>query len=245
MPGEFSGRKIRSSQASIPTGSQSGMHIGSALWHWPPMELCAGGQTHHSGAAELEVFWAQPAGHCGISTFSRRRSNAWSVDAPSSVGVSADAKRLECAGLSCSLYASVNSGRRSANPKGIPAQSPGLRGTSYPGKSSGEIRNPNGVVANMARKGQKRIGRNPVGVGDIWGTVTQGSSFLAGLADTIPLGLKLRIRSRTCRRFRCEGSDQKRCRVTALQTLRAFLATRIDRCQTTQYRDVFTVCQWT
>ena len=39
----------------------------------------------------------------------------------------------------------------SANPNGIPSQSPGLRGTSYPGKTSAENHNPNGVVANIPR----------------------------------------------------------------------------------------------
>jgi hypothetical protein len=37
------------------------------------------------------------------------------------------------------------------NPNGIPSQSPGLRGTSYPGKTSEENHNPNGVVANVTR----------------------------------------------------------------------------------------------
>jgi len=39
----------------------------------------------------------------------------------------------------------------SENPNGIPSQSPGLRGTSYPGKTSEENHNPNGVVANVTR----------------------------------------------------------------------------------------------
>jgi hypothetical protein len=45
------------------------------------------------------------------------------------------------------------------NPKGIPAQCPGLRGTSYPGKQSQECINPEGVGA--ASGGPKGRGRNP------------------------------------------------------------------------------------
>jgi hypothetical protein len=37
------------------------------------------------------------------------------------------------------------------NPKGIPSQSPGLRGTRYPGNTREEIRNPNGVAAVFIR----------------------------------------------------------------------------------------------
>ena len=39
----------------------------------------------------------------------------------------------------------------SENPNGILSQSPGLRGTSYPGTTSAENHNPNGVVANVTR----------------------------------------------------------------------------------------------
>jgi hypothetical protein len=49
----------------------------------------------------------------------------------------------------------------SMNPKGIPASSPGLRGTSYPGLARKQSTNPNGVVARFSR-----TGRNPVGVDD-------------------------------------------------------------------------------
>ena len=37
------------------------------------------------------------------------------------------------------------------SPNGAVSQSPGLRGTSYPGKTSAENHNPNGVVANVTR----------------------------------------------------------------------------------------------
>ena len=49
---------------------------------------------------------------------------------------------------------------RDANPKGIPSLSPGLRGTSYPGKTSEGEFNPNGVVAYRVD-----MRCNPVGVG--------------------------------------------------------------------------------
>ena len=53
-------------------------------------------------------------------------------------------------------------GSNSVNPNGIPAQSPGLRGTSYPGKARPHAANPNGVVAV-----RRTEGRNPVGVGTL------------------------------------------------------------------------------
>ena len=62
------------------------------------------------------------------------------------------------------------------NPKGIVSFSPGLRGTSYPGKVPYAAINPNGVAARASR-----FCHNPVGVEDILKLVTQGSSFLATL----------------------------------------------------------------
>ena len=62
------------------------------------------------------------------------------------------------------------------NPKGIASSSPGLRGTSYPGKTARQPVNPNGVVSITPPRGH-----NPVGVENIFGSVTQGSSFLATL----------------------------------------------------------------
>ena len=61
----------------------------------------------------------------------------------------------------CSLHALSDWEIRDANPKGIPSLSPGLRGTSYPGRttSEGEF-NPNGVVACRVD-----MRCNPVGVG--------------------------------------------------------------------------------
>src|SRR5260370_16898872 len=47
----------------------------------------------------------------------------------------------------------------SANPKGIPTQSPGLRGTSYPGFIALDPANPSGVAASGCQRGY-----NPVGV---------------------------------------------------------------------------------
>src|SRR5438445_11730852 len=46
-----------------------------------------------------------------------------------------------------------------ANPKGISQQSPGLRGTSYPGYAMAGRANPNGVASNPAEPGH-----NPIGV---------------------------------------------------------------------------------
>ena len=61
------------------------------------------------------------------------------------------------------------------NPNGIPAQSPGLRGTSYPGKSRQKANNPNGVAARW-----RKFDETPLGL-KIPSATTQGSSFLATL----------------------------------------------------------------
>ena len=53
--------------------------------------------------------------------------------------------RWQSAAATSTLY--TFSDRQELNPKGIPKQSPGLRGTSNPGKSS-DNHNPNGVVAH-------------------------------------------------------------------------------------------------
>src|SRR5688572_21256533 len=87
-------------------------------------------------------------------------------------------------------------GSTCSNPKGIPAQSPGLstlrsgfevgftlgtaatedgRGTSYPGAASREDFNSNRVVARVGA-----AGHNPVGVAGFL-RISQGSSFLATL----------------------------------------------------------------
>ena len=81
---------------------------------------------------------------------------------------------------------STVSAESSANPKGIAASSPALRGTSYAGSGKGADHNPNGVAAltTLSR-------HNPVGVGTSSPTTSQGSSCLAtlaGLRAGIPLG---------------------------------------------------------
>src|SRR5258706_9762560 len=62
------------------------------------------------------------------------------------------------------------------NPKGIVSSSPGLRGASYPGDTDDEAPNPNGVASLVPCRRH-----NPVGVENILGLVTQGSSCLATL----------------------------------------------------------------
>jgi hypothetical protein len=47
--------------------------------------------------------------------------------------------------------------RSSGNPKGIVSSSPGLRGTSNPGKAPGGNHNPNGVVAKVTRGGENEL----------------------------------------------------------------------------------------
>ena len=57
----------------------------------------------------------------------------------------------------------------SENPKGIPAQSPGLRGTSYPGKTSEENHNFNGVAANITRApDENRIAATALRLGNLF-----------------------------------------------------------------------------
>ena len=51
---------------------------------------------------------------------------------------------------------------RSKNPKGIPTQSPGLRGTRYPGVTGSRNHNPEGVATRCDAR--REAGRNPVGV---------------------------------------------------------------------------------
>jgi hypothetical protein len=50
------------------------------------------------------------------------------------------------------------------NPNGIASQSPGLRGTSYPGFTVRRVFNPNGI----ASFGLRRWGATPLGLDDPW-----------------------------------------------------------------------------
>src|SRR5206468_2735626 len=58
------------------------------------------------------------------------------------------------------LNATINGPICVPNPNGIPSQSPGLRGTSYPGSIVGEVSNPNGVVSF----GSRRCATTPLGL---------------------------------------------------------------------------------
>jgi hypothetical protein len=97
------------------------------------------------------------------------------------------------------------------NPKGILAQSPGLRGTSYPGKSAGPHHNPNGVAADCCTHAlRKRIGRNPVGVGDETPTfprVARPSQPWAGGRN--PFGIKLRPHALEMCRYQWRAEREK------------------------------------
>src|SRR5262245_50973611 len=80
------------------------------------------------------------------------------------------------------------------NPEGISALSPGLRGTSYPGSNVEISTNPEGVAAITSTRLKKTASncRNPFGVENIFGTLTQGSaSRNPGLEAAIPSGLTL------------------------------------------------------
>ena len=75
------------------------------------------------------------------------------------------------------------------NPEGIVSFSPGLRGTSYPGKTCKKKRNPEGVAAKALLGSHS----TPSGLA-FFGDYSQGSSSPTranpGLRDPIPLGLK-------------------------------------------------------
>ncbi len=64
-------------------------------------------------------------------------------------------------------------------PNGAMSLSPGLRGTSYPGKPSQQFNNPEGVAATSTRT----VDATPLGLGKMMKHVTQGS-----LADSATLG---------------------------------------------------------
>ena len=70
-------------------------------------------------------------------------------------------------------------------PNGVMAFSPGLRGTSYPGKSSRKFNNPEGVEA----AGTRTVDATPLGLGRICIHDTQGS-----LADSATLGWRMQPR---------------------------------------------------
>jgi hypothetical protein len=62
-------------------------------------------------------------------------------------------------------------------PNGVTAFSPGLRGTSYPGKASRTFNNPEGVAAT----GAYTIDATPLGLGEIMYHVSQRSRWAATL----------------------------------------------------------------
>ena len=68
-----------------------------------------------------------------------------------------------------------------ANSNGVASQSPGLRGTSYPGKASRKNFNRNAVVASVMRRPEKTELPQPRCGWKIKASITQGSSFLATL----------------------------------------------------------------
>ena len=89
----------------------------------------------------------------------------------------------------------------STNPKGIPARSPGLRGTSYPGYARASVINPERVASDR----RIRMGQTWPQPFQGWRpkpTQAQGSSQARnpGLEDTIPLGLEMRVRCSVLRR---------------------------------------------
>src|SRR5437660_5638745 len=67
----------------------------------------------------------------------------------------------------------------SPNPKGIASSSPGLRGTSYPGKTSKKSINLNEVCGRFDKNGPDC--RNPFRVENLFCMVTQGSRGTATL----------------------------------------------------------------
>jgi hypothetical protein len=72
------------------------------------------------------------------------------------------------------------SDRLEMNPNGIPQQSPGLRGTSYPGRSLDKTTTPTGLRPLSAPKSSPKAGATPLGLTSL-GWDPQGSSCLATL----------------------------------------------------------------
>src|SRR6266511_4725115 len=82
---------------------------------------------------------------------------------------------VECGSLALNVtHNSIERG--SANPKGIPPQSPGLARSAYPGNATSQVTTPKGL-----RPGSERSIRNPFEVGTCFASNPQGSSFLATL----------------------------------------------------------------
>src|SRR5258708_1989126 len=75
--------------------------------------------------------------------------------------------------------ASLN--RAVANPNGIPASSPGLRGTSYPGSASNRSHQPQWGCGGSHLPFVPQVRLNPVGVAGGVRSISQGSSCLATL----------------------------------------------------------------
>ena|SRR5688572_6825861 len=82
---------------------------------------------------------------------------------------------VECGEGAWALHASRAARRFSANPEGIQSQSPGLQGTSYPGKGSKLLSTLKGLRSLAAPRMQPLQGWR------ISMSLTQGSSFLATL----------------------------------------------------------------
>src|SRR6266511_4262400 len=82
---------------------------------------------------------------------------------------------VECGSISLNVtHNSIERG--SANPKGIPPQSPGLARSAYPGNATSQVTTSKGL-----RPASERSIRNPFGVGTCFASNPQGSSFLATL----------------------------------------------------------------
>jgi hypothetical protein len=96
-----------------------------------------------------------------------------------------------CAPLLASLTALVP-----MNPNGIPTQSPGLRGTSYPGSPSANVTNPNGVAANSFPPIACAARHNPVGVANFsrrFPRVASSSQPWAGGHNLFGIGASARL----------------------------------------------------
>src|SRR5205085_12474354 len=66
--------------------------------------------------------------------------------------------------------------RDPGNANGVPSSSPGLRGTSYPAKSSGKIHNPTGLRPFVLIP-QIAYSQNPVGVHGFVGRFSKSNRF--------------------------------------------------------------------
>jgi len=101
-------------------------------------------------------------GDSTLAIYSQQRCFQWLHGSPPDLGghAAGHPRATRLAARQMNLNATINGPICVTNPNGIPSQSPGLRGTSYPGCIVREVFNPNGVVSF----GSRRCAATPLGL---------------------------------------------------------------------------------